>query len=463
MSAPINNKKMLGVFSLVMIAVVSVDSLRNLPIGAQYGYSLITLYALAGITFFFPLTWIAGKLAASYPITGGSYIWVEKAFGKSFGNLAIWLLWVYNMIWYPTIFVFINTTLASLIAPGLENSKWFILLSSLGFFWVISLVHCFGIRVNSWISILGALVGTLLPMFLIIGLAGYWLMSGHVSATEFNPAALLPNAHTLKNLGFFSNILFSLVGLEVIAMYAGNVINPTKTYPRALIISAILILFSIALSSLALCIIMPSEKIALTSGLMDVFQLFFATYHFNNGAIIIGFCIVIGGLAIASSWMIALARGLQVALGNINPQNWLQQNNKNQMPAKILFFQAIIYSVLLCAFLFFPNINNSYWILSALTSQFALLYYVLLFCAAIKLLQLKKQNRINNLLNMFLPGIACVICIAGIVVGFLPPEQIPAGSTVKFILMMIACFVIMGALPFLIISKDKKLIPVSQE
>lgn len=449
-------KNQLGLFSLVMIAIVSVDSLRNLPIGAQYGFSLITFYMLAALTFFLPLTWVTAKLTAQHPNTGGSYVWIDKAFGPYMGYLSIWLQWVYNIIWYPTIFAFINATLASLILPGLENNKLFILLTSLGFFWILSLLHCLGVRASSWISTCGSIIGTLLPMFLIMGLALYSLATGQPSATPFSWSAFIPDAHSLKNLAFFSNILFSLLGLDVIAMHAGNVKNPHKTYPRALGLSALLILFTLTFSSLSLCIIMPSEKIGLMSGLMVVFNSFFDAYHIPAAGSVIAFCIIIGGLAIASSWMVGLARGLHVALGSINVPSWIQYTNKNNMPSRVLFFQAIVYSLLLGIYLLFPNINSSYWVLSALAAQFALLYYIVLFCAAVKLLRQQKQNRLDNLLSVALPCMALAICLCGIVVGFLPPEQIPFGSTLRYELLMLSFFVSIGFVPVLILKRWRK-------
>ena len=92
-------------------------------------------------------------------------------------------------------------------------------------------------------------------MLLMTLFAGYWLLLGNPSATPFSWQALLPDAHSLKNLAFFSNILFSILGLEIICMHAGNVINPKKTYPRALTLSAIIILFSIIVASVALCVL----------------------------------------------------------------------------------------------------------------------------------------------------------------------------------------------------------------
>lgn len=436
-----SSKRYLGLFQLIMITVISVDSLRNLPIAAQYGLALVPFYLLAGLTFFLPLAWIASRLATEYPNTGGSYLWVKAAFGKHFGYLSIWLQWIYNLIWYPTIFAFIAATLANLIHPGWETNKWFILLVSLGFFWLITSLHCFGIRMASWISTFCAVIGTLLPMLFIIGLAAYWLLSGHPSASPLTWNALIPNQVDLHNMAFFSNILFSLLGLEVIAMHAGDVKNPQKNFPRALAISSVLILTTLTLSSLALCIIVPSGKIALISGLMEAFDAFFSAYHFPHMVHLIGWAIIIGGVGIVSSWMLGLARGLQVAaISASNLPPILQRLNKRGMPVSILILQALIFSGLMTIFLLFPNVNSSYWILSALTAQFALLYYVILFAAAIKLLRKTIQSKLNKTLSVLLPSVGAVISFIGIIVGFVPPDQISHGGVLQYELFMLITF-----------------------
>lgn len=45
-------KKVLSVFSLVMINVIAVDSLRTLPISAKLGLSLISYYVVAAFAFY---------------------------------------------------------------------------------------------------------------------------------------------------------------------------------------------------------------------------------------------------------------------------------------------------------------------------------------------------------------------------------------------------------------------------
>lgn len=445
-----SNKKCLGLFQLVMIAIISVDSLRNLPIVAQYGLPLVTFFIFAGVAFFFPLAWVSSQLAVRFPQVGGSYLWVEAAFGKTFGYLSIWLQWVYNIIWYPTIFAFISSIIATLIYPPLNNNIWFILITCTSLFWLMTFFHSLGIRISGWISTVSALVGTLLPMMLMIGLTAHWLMSGSPSAITFTMHNLLPNSETYKNLAYFSNFLFSLLGIEVIAMHASNVAHPERIYPRALWISAPLILLSLVLSSLALCISVPPQQIGLMSGIMDVFELFF-TNHFPVGTVLIGWCIVIGGLGIASSWMISLARGLQVAFQATDAPKILQKLNKNGVPVNVLIFQGIIYTMLLSAFLLLPNVNNSYWLLSALTAQFALLYYILLFCAAIKLLRSQTQSSWRQLTSFVIPTIAGVTCVIGILAGFLPPSGIKENSILLYEFFMIGSLVVFCIIPFFIL------------
>ena len=448
-----NTTRCLGIFQLVMIAIVSVDSLRNIPIGAQYGLSLVTFYLFAGLAFFLPLAWVTSKLAVKFPNVGGSYLWIESAFGKSMGYLSIWLQWTYNIIWYPTIFAFISGTVASLVFPGLETNRWFILMTCAGLFWGLTYLHSFGMRASSWVSTFTAIIGTLLPMLFLIGFGCYWVLSDFPTAIPLTMHSLLPDAATLKNSAYFSNILFSLLGLEVIAMHAGNVKDPSKTYPKGLLISAVLILTTLILSSLSLCLVIPPAKLMLITGVMDVFKLFFTKYHLSYGVMIMGWCIVIGGLGIASSWMIGLARGLHVALLSTNAPAFLQQLNKHGVPLNVLCFQGVVYTLLLSAFLLLPNVNSSYWILSAMAAQFALLYYIILFSAAFTLLQSIKQSKWQTFFSMLLPISAGVVSVIGIAVGFLPPSNIAAGNVIAYELFMVVSIIIFCVVPFLVLRR----------
>ena len=111
----------LTLFSLVMITIGSVDSIRNLPATALFGSSLIFFFCLAAICFLIPCALVSAELASSWAKQGGVYIWVKEAFGQRFGFLAIWFQWIENVIWYPTILAFVAGTLGYLISPDLGH------------------------------------------------------------------------------------------------------------------------------------------------------------------------------------------------------------------------------------------------------------------------------------------------------------------------------------------------------
>ena len=120
-------KKVLSLFTLVMINVIAVDSLRNLSISAEYGLSLVFFYGIALIGFFIPIISVAAELATGWPKIGGLYVWTREAFGERWGFVVIWLQWIYNVVWFPTILAFVAATLSYLINPALANHKGYVL------------------------------------------------------------------------------------------------------------------------------------------------------------------------------------------------------------------------------------------------------------------------------------------------------------------------------------------------
>src|SRR3990167_3460592 len=132
-SAP--SKRSLGGFAITMINVIAVDSLRTLPFSAAYGFSLVFYYVAAAFLFFLPVAFVSAELATTWPNKGGIYVWVREAFGERWGFVIIWLQWVYNIVWYPTILAFIAGTLAYLVQPSLAENKFFMLGTILATLW----------------------------------------------------------------------------------------------------------------------------------------------------------------------------------------------------------------------------------------------------------------------------------------------------------------------------------------
>jgi len=78
------SRTQLGLFSLTMINVAAIASLRDLPQMAEYGVGCIFFYLLAGLVFFMPVSLVAAELTTGWPQKGGVYVWGVS--GTSFTN-----------------------------------------------------------------------------------------------------------------------------------------------------------------------------------------------------------------------------------------------------------------------------------------------------------------------------------------------------------------------------------------
>lgn len=461
-----SSTKTLGIFSLVMINIIAIASLRSLPFSALYGVSLIFFYLVAVIAFFIPTAIISAELATAWPNKGGLYVWIREAFGEFWGFFVVWIQWIYNVIWYPTILSFIAGAVAYLINPQLADNKLYMLASINILFWSCTLINFFGMRISSVISTIGALIGTLIPMAFIVGMGILWVKLGNPTQIHFTLQSFLPSLYHLKNLGFFTAILFGLVGIEMSAVHADEVHNPCRAYPRAILYSGIIILVFMVLGSLAIALVVPQEKLNVVTGVLQAFQLFFAAYHLDWMISIIALLIIIGGISGVATWIIGPTKGLLVAAMDGTLPKCFAKVNKHNVPIAILLTQALVFTLLCSIFLLMPTVSSSYWILTAMSAQLTLLVYILMFVAAVKLRykhkDVKRAYKVpGKNYGIWLAAIIGVItCIGAIIIGFFPPEDINTGNIVNFETILMAQLIIVCVMPF-VIQYLKKLTPAS--
>jgi len=457
-----NRVKPLGIFGLAMINVIAVDSLRSLPAGAEYGLSLVFFYLLAAICFFIPTALVTAELATAWPNTGGVYIWVRTAFGQRWGLFTIWLQWIYNVIWYPTILSFIAATLAYLIDPNLANNKIYMLGIVLGTLWLVTGLNCLGLRVASWFTSLGAIIGTLIPMAIITVLGLVWLKSGKPTEIHFSWSELFPSLTNYNNLAFITTLIFGLIGLEMSAVHAGDVRNPKRDYPRALLLSASLILTSLILASLAIAIVIPPGKLSVLSGLTDAYVLFLNNYHLKGFIPVIIILIILGSCCGVSAWLLGPSRGLLIAAQESGIKSMWLQLNKQGMPNRLLILQAIIVTLLSSVFILMPSVSSAYWLLSVMTAQLGVGFYIFMFAAALRLHYKAKETPRSYRIPGGKLGIWLVVilgiasCLFTFAVGFIPPPGIQIGSVARFETLLIIGVIVFCLPPFLIRSYRKK-------
>lgn len=457
-----SKKHNLTIFSLTMITVGSVDSIRNLPATALFGSQLIVFFILGAIFFLIPTALISAELASGFSQQGGIYVWVKAAFGKRAGFVAIWLQWIENVIWYPTILSFVAGTIGYLINPNLASNPVFLSLIISASFWGATFINARGMKSSALFSNVCAISGLLLPMALIIGLGAVWLMGSNPVHIHFDWQSLAPQWSDKSLWVSLTAVMMSFCGIEIATVHANDVHNPQKAFPRALAYSVLIILSTLVLGSLAIAVVLPHDTINLVAGIMQAFDAFFARYHAGWMMPLIAIMLVMGGLGGVSNWIIAPTKGLLVAAEDGNLPPICKQTNARGAPIFMLVSQAILVSLLSTLFLFMPSVNSSYWLLTALAAQLYMLMYIMMFVAAIKLRVTAKQPRQGFRIPGGLPGLLFVALmgligtIATIIVSFLPPDSMNIGSIARYECTLIVGLVIMLLPPFIFGRKSKK-------
>lgn len=457
----------LSVFTIAIMNVTAVVSLRGLPAEAEYGLSSAFYYLFAAIVFLIPTSLVAAELASMFSNKeGGVFRWVGEAFGKRFGFLAIWLQWFQNTIWYPTVLTFGAVSLAFIgMNPThdmlLADNKIYTLIIVLAIYWIATLISMRGIDWVGKISKIGGLVGTIIPACLLIVLGIYYVATGGPIQMDLN-GSFWPDLAKLDNLVLATSIFLFYAGMEMTGVHVKEMDNPGKSYPRAVFFGAFLTVIIFVLGTYALGFIIPKDNINLTQSLLIGFDNYFKYIHASWLSPVIAVALAFGVLAGVLAWVSGPSKGLYIVgkAGYLPP--FFQKTNKLGVQSNILIIQGVIVTILSLLFVVMPSVQSFYQILSQMTVLLYLIMYLLMFAAAIYLRYIMKDTprafrigKKGNGLMWIVAGLGFLGSLIAFVLSFIPPGQIATGNkTVWFSVMIIGCIVFV-AIPFIIYALRK--------
>jgi putative glutamate/gamma-aminobutyrate antiporter len=468
--AEATSKKKITVFTLSIMTAAAVCSLRGLPMMAKEGLSMMFYILFSSILFLVPAALVAAELGGAFAKQGGGvYTWVKEAFGSRWGFLAIWLQWIQNVVWYPTVLGFAAGALAYVFFdPKLGTNGYFIGIVVLAIYWAAHFLTLAGSHTASKVTKYGFLAGTVLPGLLIIILGLLWVNQGnpieflHPSATvvaeeaaagEHPHARLFPYITGLGSVAFLAGIILLFAGVEVHAVNANELANPKTQFPASMFLSVAIIFLLFMLGSLAVAAALPASEISLTAGLMAAFKKLLAKFGLEWLTPVIGLLVAFGAAGGVLSWVGGPSRGLlQTAQeGEIPP--FMAKTNRHGVQVNILIIQACIVSLLAVIYMVMKNASVAFFVLSAMTVTLYLLMYILMYASAIKLRitrpDLERSYEVpGGIIGMcFVAGIGLLgVCFA-FIVAFFPPSNLPVGSPWVYVGLVVAGLVVFGGLP----------------
>jgi amino acid transporter len=191
------------------------------------GLALLMLLVVP-LLFSLPETLIVGELASMLPEEGGYYRWVRRAFGRFWAFQNGWCTWMYSLVdmaLYPVLF---NQYLAYFFPDLGGAARWLV---SLAVIWGATAINLRGAaRVGRASIVAGSLV---LGAFLALALAAL-PRAGHAPWVPFTR----PGDGTVERLGVgLSTTLWNYIGWDNASTVQGEVVDATRSYPRALAIA----------------------------------------------------------------------------------------------------------------------------------------------------------------------------------------------------------------------------------
>lgn len=457
----------MGVFTLAMINVSAIVSLRGLPAESTYGLSSAFYYIFAAVFFLIPVSLVSAELTTGWPQKGGVFRWVGEAFGTRLGFLAIWLQWIESTIWFPTVLTFAAVSIA-FIGPeqrwdaALSANSVYVLCIVLAVYWLATLLNFRGMRTSGAITKWGGLLGTVIPAALLV-LMGmiYWGMGNRVDI-QMAPGDLIPDLSNFNNIVLAASIFLFYAGMEMSAVHVKDVENPGRNYPLAIGIASVITVCIFVFGTLAIGFIIPKGQINLVQSLLVAYDKLFQYFGVPWLGNVIAVCLAFGVLAQVVAWVGGPSKGLlQVGMAGYLPR-FMQHTNRNGVQVGILLIQGAVVSLLSIFFVVMPSVQTAYQIISQLTIILYLIMYMLMFSAAIWLRYKEPHTprsfRVpgGNFGMWAIGGLGLLGSLLAFVFSFIPPSQIPVGSPAVYVGVLVIGALLFAGIPFMIYACRKK-------
>lgn len=455
----------LNLFTLVMINITAVLSLSSIAYMATIGLQSIIFFALAALLFFIPSALISAELASMMAENnGGVYTWVSRAFGNNTGLIAIWMEWFNNVISFPVTIAAMISTFAYIGFPNLAQDSRIMFGLMVAIMWSISLFNCISIGKTTILNVVGALFGMLLPGLLLILCAIYWFGVGKVQLHFTSSHDWIPS-FSFATFALLVTVMKSYSGIQAVAFHSRNIKYPAFNVPVSMLLTVGVIFILTTLATISLAAIMPQSELNAMNGLIQGITFVLTQVHLEAIAPLITLCICLGMLSALSTWVLGPARAMQeVAINGLIPRLFAKTNRVG-MPVAVLIAQAIIASILATLFLILPTIQAAFAMILALTSQFTVMMFILIFAAAIRLrftesaavrpFRVGKNG--GNLALVFWAGLGIVACACAFFLGLFPPQFSHVQKISQYVTLMVIADLIIIAIPFLyIIFKQRR-------
>lgn len=284
------------------------------------------------------LSLVFARLARRTKRSGGVFVFTRDAFGDLPGFLIAWGYWTCYWIANPAIAMAFVGYLAVFV-PSLENNLSLQATASSIIMWLCIIINMRGLKEATFFQLIMAIL-KLIPLLLIIGLGFF------VGTTDNFPEANPQGLSIWQSLAATALLtMWAFSGMEAGTVPAGDVKNPEKTVPRAIVLGTITVAFVYIASTAAVMSLVPAEVLVKsTSPFAEAAR---ALGAWGPSLIAIGAMISTAG-ALNGTTFVAGQIPMAVALDGLGPKFFAKRNSGGS-PTTSLLIVGVLTSILLIA------------------------------------------------------------------------------------------------------------------
>jgi len=381
-------KKVLGFWDLALFSFCAIFGVEAIATSAAIGPSAISWWLICIIGYFLPFGLIAAELGSAYPEQGGIYIWIKKGLGKKWAARSIWYYWVSLPLWVPAIYIAIAEIIGHMFFPNM--GLWPQILIGIVMIWIAVGINLCPLKVSKWVPNFGTITRLAVIIGMLVAAVVYFLKNGRF-ANEINFANIMPDLNAA--IVFIPIIIYNLEGCELISAASGEMKNPARDIPKAVILSAIAIASLYLITTFAVWVVVPISEINVASGILQVFMVTFSGHWMQQViTVVLGFLISSTLFAEIVAWNLGENRTVAEAAKNGELPRILGKMTKNMAPVGASIVSGIISTVVIIIYGFIAkNASELFWHVVSFSLVVGLFSYLMLFPSFI-ILRIKDKN-----------------------------------------------------------------------
>ena len=160
--------------------------------------------------------------------SGGPYLYAREAFGDFFGYEVGVMKWIVSIIAWATMAVGFTTALSAIFPAAADpfvNKA-----IAIGIITVLSIINLFGVNIMAYLNNIST-IAKMIPMVIFV-IGGLFFLKG----SNFTP--FLKDGMNMNSISAaVITVFYAFTGFENVGVAAGDMENPKKNVPKALIIS----------------------------------------------------------------------------------------------------------------------------------------------------------------------------------------------------------------------------------